>query len=202
MPNTKDGGKKPHHKKWAEVAEESTKEESPEQEAKHPELEKKLSLEHPSYEELERKLTAAEQEADKNRQDCLRALAEIQNIHRRSKLDLENTHKFSNEKFVRELLPVLDSLERSLEGKEAVPEVAQSIISGIELTLKMFISTLAKFGVEQINPVGQPFNPAFHEAMSAVPTTEVAPNHVMKVLQKGYQMHGRLLRPAMVIVAK
>jgi molecular chaperone GrpE len=194
--------KKPHQKKWVGVAEESTKEESHEQEATHPESKEKLSLEHPSYPELEEKLTFAEQEAEKHRQDCLRALAEIQNVHRRSKLDLENAHKFSIEKFVRELLPVLDSLERSLEGKETVSANAQSIISGIELTVKMFISTLAKFGVEQINPVGQPFNPAFHEAMSAIQTPDVEPNHVVKVLQKGYQLQGRLLRPAMVIVAK
>src|SRR5262249_18338051 len=105
------------------------------------------------------------------------------------------------EHFVRELLPVVDNLERSLEGQQMTDNI-KSLLTGVELTLKMFLSTLEKFGVVQINPVGSPFDPTFHEAVSISNASDVSPNQVVQVLQKGYRLHGRLLRPAMVIVSK
>ncbi|MGF2734056.1 nucleotide exchange factor GrpE [Marinobacter sp. DUT-1] len=135
----------------------------------------------------------------------LRTQAEMQNVRRRSEIDVEKAHKFALEKFVKELLPVADSLEKaveSTEGQEQSGELVASIREGVEMTLDLFMKSLAKFNVEQLNPVGEPFDPQQHEAMSMVPAPDAEPNSVVNVVQKGYLLNGRVVRPAMVIVAK
>lgn len=132
----------------------------------------------------------------------LRAQAEIENIRRRTEQDVEKAHKFALEKFANELLPVIDSLERALEvADKANPELT-SMVEGIELTLKSLLDAVRKYGVEVVGETNVPFNPDIHQAMSMMESEEVAPNHVMMVMQRGYTLNGRLLRPAMVAVAK
>nr|WP_314422746.1 nucleotide exchange factor GrpE [uncultured Erwinia sp.] len=132
----------------------------------------------------------------------LRAQAEIENIRRRAELDVEKAHKFALEKFANELLPVIDSLERALEVADKTnPELA-SMIEGIDLTMKSLLNAVGKFGVEVVGETNVPFNPDVHQAMSMMESEDVAPNHVMMVMQRGYTLNGRLLRPAMVAVAK
>ncbi|MGC1007141.1 nucleotide exchange factor GrpE [Pantoea agglomerans] len=132
----------------------------------------------------------------------LRAQAEIENIRRRAEMDVEKAHKFALEKFANELLPVIDSLERALEvANKEDPQLA-SMIEGIELTLKGLLGAVRKFGVEVVGEIGVPFNPEVHQAMSMMESEEFEPNHVMLVMQRGYTLNGRLLRPAMVAVSK
>ncbi|GAA0490419.1 MULTISPECIES: nucleotide exchange factor GrpE [Tatumella] len=132
----------------------------------------------------------------------LRAQAEVENIRRRTELDVEKAHKFALEKFSNELLPVIDSLERALQvADKSNPELA-SMIEGIELTLKSLLDAVRKFGVEVVGETHVPFNPDVHQAMSMVESEDVAPNHVLMVMQNGYTLNGRLLRPAMVAVSK
>ncbi|GGC62007.1 nucleotide exchange factor GrpE [Marinobacter halophilus] len=136
---------------------------------------------------------------------ALRAQAEMQNVRRRAEIDVEKAHKFAVEKFVKELLPVADSLEKaveSTEGQENAGELVASIREGVEMTLNLFMNSIKKFNVEQLNPVGEPFDPNRHEAMSMVPAPDAEPNSVVAVVQKGYLLNGRVVRPAMVVVAK
>lgn len=143
-------------------------------------------------------------EADKREQDIqLRAQAEIQNIRRRAEQDVEKAHKFALEKFSKELLTVVDNLERGLDAldKAVTDETTQALVDGVEMTHKEFINTLAKFGVVAMGEVGEPFNPELHEAISMQPTEGIEANHISSVLQKGYTLQGRVIRPAMVIVA-
>ncbi len=138
-------------------------------------------------------------------EQMLRSQAEMQNVRRRAEIDVEKAHKFALEKFVKELLPVADSLEKaveSTEGHEDSGELVASIREGVEMTLNLFMSSLKKFNVEQLNPVGEPFDPRQHEAMSMVPAPDAEPNSVVAVVQKGYLLNGRVVRPAMVMVAK
>jgi len=132
----------------------------------------------------------------------MRAQAEVENIRRRAEMDVEKAHKFALEKFANELLPVIDSLERALEvANKEDPQLA-SMIEGIELTLKGLLGAVRKFGVEVVGETGVPFNPEVHQAMSMMESEEFEPNHVMLVMQRGYTLNGRLLRPAMVAVSK
>ncbi len=136
------------------------------------------------------------------REAQVRAQAEIENIRRRTELDIEKAHKFALEKFSNELLPVIDNLERALQvADKSNPELA-SMIEGIELTLKSLLGAVRKFGVEVVGETNVPFNPELHQAMSMMESDEVAPNHVLMVMQNGYTLNGRLLRPAMVAVSK
>ena len=138
-------------------------------------------------------------------EQMLRSQAEMQNVRRRAEIDVEKAHKFALEKFVKELLPVADSLEKaveSTEGNDNAGELVASIREGVEMTLSLFMSSLGKFNVEQLNPVGEPFDPQQHEAMSMVPAPDAEPNSVVAVVQKGYLLNGRVVRPAMVMVAK
>lgn len=132
----------------------------------------------------------------------LRAQAEIENIRRRAEMDVEKAHKFALEKFANELLPVIDSLERALDVADKENTELAAMIEGIELTLKSLLGAVRKFGVEVVGETNVPFNPEIHQAMSMMESDEVAPNHVMMVMQRGYTLNGRLLRPAMVAVAK
>ncbi|AOV96111.1 nucleotide exchange factor GrpE [Edwardsiella hoshinae] len=149
--------------------------------------------------ELEAQLKAM---GDKERDIMLRARAEMDNIRRRAEQDVEKAHKFALEKFSSELLPVIDNLERALDVADKSNSELVSMIEGVELTLKSLLDVVRKFGVEQVAEVNVPFNPEIHQAMTMLPSEEHAPNQVMMVMQKGYTLNGRLIRPAMVAVSK
>lgn len=155
-----------------------------------------------SVEELLKKLEEANQVIAEQKDSVLRAAAEEQNVRRRAQRDVENAHKFALEKFSSDLLPVVDTLERALDSQAGDEEAVKAMREGVELTLKMLIDALKKHGVEQLDPQGEPFNPQEHEAMSMQPNPDLEPNTVMAVLQKGYSLNGRLVRPAMVVVSK
>jgi molecular chaperone GrpE len=161
-------------------------------------------LEAPTVENLEKALAAAEVEIEVQREEALRAHAELENFRRRSQRDLETGLKFALDRFLLELLPVLDSLEMGLSAAQDVTDdqTAEKLREGTQLTLKQALQLLAKHGVQQINPVGEQFDPEFHEAATLQPSEEHPPNTVTTVIQKGYSLHGRLIRPAMVIVAQ
>ena len=146
-------------------------------------------------EELEAQLAQAKDQA-------LRAHAEAMNIKRRATQDVEKAHKFALEKFVNELIPVVESLEKGIESAEQGEGQHEPMLEGMRLTHKQLLDALAKFNVEQVNPEGQPFDPNFHQAISMVPNPDMEPNTVMNVFQKGYTLHGRVIRPAMVVVSK
>ena len=143
-----------------------------------------------------------EEEAATARDNALRALADAQNVKRRAEQDVEKARKFALEQFAKELLPVVDNMERALEATEGHDEAVKLIAEGVELTLKSFLDALKKFNVEAVDPQGEPFDPNLHQAMSMVENNEVEPNSVIAVMQKGYTLNGRLLRPAMVMVSK
>jgi molecular chaperone GrpE len=153
----------------------------------------------PSTDDLVAKL---EEEVTLARDAVLRAQADAQNVMRRAEQDVEKARKFALERFCAELLPVVDNLERALEATAGDNEVVRPIAEGVELTLKSFQDALKKFHIEAINPVGEPFDPQLHQAMSMVENADVEPNTVILVMQKGYTLHGRLVRPAMVMVSK
>lgn len=136
------------------------------------------------------------------RDAALRAQAEAQNAARRAEQDVEKARKFALERFAGELLPVVDNLERALESTAGEDEALKPIAEGVELTLKSFQDALAKFNVAAVNPEGEPFDPNLHQAMSMVENPDVEPNTVIAVMQKGYTLNGRLIRPAMVMVSK
>jgi len=154
--------------------------------------------------ELEEQLKAQVEETSKKEQDLLlRTRAEIDNMRRRSEQDVEKAHKFALEKFSKELLTVVDNLERGLAALDnaVTDETTQALVDGVEMTHKEFVLTLAKFGVEAVGVVGEAFNPELHQAISMQPAEGIEPNHISVVLQKGYTLQGRVLRPAMVMVA-
>ena len=130
---------------------------------------------------------------------ALRAQADAQNARRRAEQDVEKARKFALERFAGDLLPVVDNLERALE---AADEQNQAMTEGVELTLKSLLDVLGKFNIEQVDPQGEPFDPQVHQAMSMVENADVEPNSVLHVMQKGYILNGRLIRPAMVMVSK
>lgn len=143
-----------------------------------------------------------QEELEKTRDDALRTLAEAQNIRRRSEKEIESARKFALEKFAGELLAVVDNLERALTVADKDSEAVKPLLEGVELTEKSLVDTLAKFKVVQLDPLGEPFDPQFHQAMSMVENPDVEPNTVTLVMQKGYTISERLLRPAMVMVSK
>jgi molecular chaperone GrpE len=133
----------------------------------------------------------------------LRAQAEVQNMRRRCEADIEKAHKFALEKFSAELLTVVDNLDRALNAvPDAGTEQVKALYEGVELTLKGFLEILSKFNIQQVNPAGQPFDPQFHQAITMIANPNVEPNTVLDVMQKGYTLFGRVLRPAMVVVSK
>jgi len=136
------------------------------------------------------------------RDQVLRAQAEVQNTRRRAEQDVERARKYALERFCGELLPVVDNLERALESASGDDEQLRPIAEGVELTLKSFLNALGKFNIEPVDPAGEPFDPQFHQAMSSVENPDVEPNTVVAVMQKGYTLNGRLVRPAMVMVSK
>jgi len=156
----------------------------------------------PGIEALQTSLAEAQAEAAKMKDQFLRSEAEKANLRRRVEKDVENAHKFGQEKLSKELLEVADNLERALasvDGENADPQVLKE---GVDMTLKGLQGVFSKFNIEAIDPHGEPFDPQLHQAMSMVENAEVEPNTVIAVMQKGYQLHGRLMRPAMVMVSK
>ncbi len=158
------------------------------------------SVEH-DPEELHALLTDARAKADEHWDQCLRLQADMENLRKRNERDLANAHKFALEKFANALLPVKDSLEMGLLAAVENADVAK-LVEGSELTLKMFTSAMEKFNVNEINPLNEKFNPEYHEAMSMQERDDVEPNTVVTVVQKGYTLNDRLIRPAMVIVSR
>lgn len=146
-------------------------------------------------------LAAALAEVAKLKDQMIRDQAETQNIRKRVQRDVENARKFALEKFVGDLLPIMDNLERAI-GAAGDDEATKPVLEGVELTYKTFLDTLAKFNVTQVDPVGEPFDANFHQAMTMVPNPDMEPNSVMDVMQKGYTLNDRLVRPAMVVVSK
>ena len=145
---------------------------------------------------------AIQAELAEAQEQVLRAQAEAQNARRRADQDVEKAHKFGQEKLVNDLLPVVDNLERAIDAIDADNEQFKSVLEGIELTLKSFMDTLARHNIEALNPEGEPFDPQLHQAMTMVESPDAEPNTVLNVFQKGYTLHARLVRPAMVVVSK
>jgi len=146
-------------------------------------------------------LEDARDKVDENRDQVLRVRAEMENLKRRQANELEKAHKFALDGFVRELLQVRDSLELGQDAARDEGADIAKLREGTALTLKLLADVMGKFGVERIDPEGEPFDPAYHQAMTLQPTQDAAPNTVVTVIQKGYLLNGRLVRPAMVIVA-
>jgi molecular chaperone GrpE len=157
-------------------------------------------LEHPSYKKLAEELMKAEAKVNELWNQQLSARAELENVRRRAEREVSSAHKYGLEKFVDDLLPVVDSLERALQSDVNDNEFAKKIHEGIELTMSMFLKTLEKFGVKQVDPQDQLFNHELHQAIKTE-VSDVRVNTVLKVLQKGYVLNERLIRPALVIVA-
>ena len=151
---------------------------------------------------LEDLVTQLQEEVVAAKDAALRAQADAQNVKRRAEQDVEKARKFALEQFTKELLPVADNLERALESASGDEEIIQPIAEGVRLTLKSLQDALKKSNIEVVDPQGEPFDPNLHQAMSMVENGEVEPNSVIAVMQKGYTLHGRLVRPAMVMVSK
>jgi len=152
------------------------------------------------YDEIVARCQEAEQKAEKQWDAAVRARAELENYRRRAERDLENAHKYNTEKFANEMLPIIDSLE--IAYNTLTDESATATREGLALTLKMFGDGLAKFAIVGVDPVNQPFDPAYHEALSMVEQPDLPANTVIMVVQKGYKIHDRLLRPARVVVSR
>jgi molecular chaperone GrpE len=152
--------------------------------------------------ELEAAVIAAETKMVEQKDSVMRAIADADNARKRAQGEIDKARKFALEKFAAELLPVADNLERALQVANPEDEAIKPIVDGVEMTLKSFISTIEKFGLSVIDPQGQPFNPEKHQAMSMQENAELPPNTVLAVMQKGYEINGRLLRPAMVLVTR
>ncbi len=157
----------------------------------------------PKPEDLHLLLEDARSKADEHWDQVLRLQAELENVRRRAAKDVESAHKFGLEKFVKELLPIIDSLQMGLESsKNSDVEALHKLQEGTEMTISMFTGGMAKFNVQAVGNVGDKFNPEFHQAMTMQESNEHAPDTVMMVMQKGYVMNERLIRPAMVMVSK
>ena len=143
-----------------------------------------------------------ETQVEELKEALIRSQADLQNVRRRAERDVENAHKYAVEKFVKDLLAVLDSMDRALELAETTEGFDAAMLEGTQMTHKLLLDTAAKHGVEPINPVGEAFDPQEHQAMSMVESADHEPNTVMAVMQKGYKLEGRVIRAAMVMVTK
>lgn len=152
-----------------------------------------------SEDRLLEQLAEAEKKAQEHWELLLRTRAEMENLRKRTEKDLENAHKYGIEKFVNEMLPVKDSMEMGIAAQDATVE---SLHEGMKLTMNMFNTTFEKLGLVEIDPLNEPFDPELHQAMTMQASDEVEPDTVIAVMQKGYTLNGRLVRPAMVIVSK
>ena len=181
----------------------------------NPELEQEIQQEEPIQEQNQtedpleeaiarvQELEAQLAETAKKEQDLLlRTRAEIDNIRRRTEQDVEKAHKFALEKFAKDILNTIDNLERALATpRNTEEECVKALFDGVELTLKELLATVARFGVEPVGAVGETFNPDLHQAISMQPMEGFETNQITTVLQKGYLLNGRVIRPAMVLVA-
>lgn len=161
-------------------------------------------LSHLSYEALLQKLEESQQQLGVERDRLLRLQAENENAERRREREISKAHKYALEKFATALLPIIDSLELSIHNakERKDPAEMESYIEGIHLTLKLFYGVMEKFGIKQLNPTGEVFDPEFHQAISMQQDASFAAGTVISVLQRGYTLNGRLLRPALVVVAQ
>lgn len=151
-------------------------------------------------ERLQQALVQAEERAKTHWEQYLRAVADVENVRKRAQRDVEAAHRYGIDKLAAELLPVKDSLELAVENADKAD--AQQLTAGSQATLKLLAKVFDKLNISELNPVGEPFDPAKHEAMLAQPSNTAEPNSVLQVVQRGYELNGRLLRPARVIVAK
>ena len=166
-------------------------------------LEGESSEEELNVEHLKERLSEANLSAERAQDDLLRVKAEMQNLRRRTEQDVEKAHKYGVEKFSTELLGVIDNLERALlAAKEHEDESSKAIHDGVSLTLKSFNDCFAKFSIEAVDPIGEPFDPQLHQAIATQESPDSEPNSVIEVVQKGYTLNGRVIRPAMVMVSK
>ena len=161
-----------------------------------------ISAEQERINELELLLATAQTTVIDQKDSVIRAKAEVDNVRRRAAQDVEKARKFALEKFSGEILVTVDNLERALQSIDKEDQSKAGVIEGVELTLQGLIASLEKFGVKSVDPQDQPFNPELHQAMSMQEVAGVAPNTVIAVMQKGYELNGRLIRPAMVMVSK
>lgn len=171
-------------------------------EEQHEHAHEVISEEQERINELELAVATAQSTVSDQKDSVIRAKAEVDNIRRRAAQDVEKARKFALEKFAGEMLTTVDNLERALQSIDKDDESKKGVIEGIELTLQGLIASLEKFGVKAVDPQDQPFNPELHQAMSMQEVPDVAPNTVIAVMQKGYELNGRLVRPAMVMVSK
>ena len=156
-----------------------------------------------SVEGLSERLAEAELAAERAKDDLLRVQAEMQNLRRRTEQDVEKAHKYGIEKFSGELLVVIDNLERALtSASESKDGTVKAIQDGVSLTLKSFNDCFAKFSIEAVDPLGEPFDPQLHQAIATQESPDSEPNSVIEVIQKGYTLNGRVIRPALVMVSK
>lgn len=153
-------------------------------------------------EALRQQLAQAQAQVAENWDKALRATAELENVRRRVERESAQAQKYALERILGELISVNDSLELALKAVVKESDEVRRHLEGLELTHKQLWQTLERYGVSQVDPQGQPFNPEFHEAVSTLESAEMAPNHVLSVMQKGYKLHDRLLRPAMVVVSR
>lgn len=160
------------------------------------------SVEQPTPEELTLLLEDARSKADEHWDQLVRTQAQMENLRKRHEREVENAHKYALERFVNELLPVRDSMEMGLAAANEESSTVEQLREGTELTLKLFSDVMEKFNVVQVNPEGEPFDPELHQAMGMQPRSDVPPNTVVVVVQKGYTLNGRLVRPAMVMVSQ
>lgn len=156
----------------------------------------------PDHAELTGMLEDARSKADEHWNQCLRLQADIENLTKRAERDVANAHKFALERFAQDLLPVRDSLEMGLSASRQENTDPEKLREGVDLTLQMLTGALEKYGIVEVNPQNEAFNPEYHQAMSLQERDDVAPNTVVTVVQKGYLLNERLIRPAMVIVSK
>jgi molecular chaperone GrpE len=170
--------------------------------AEEPTGKKRKAAGKPSLAEVQRQLEEAKRLAETHWEAVLRGRAELENQSRRSERELENAHKYGLDRIVAELLPVKDSLELGLAAGDGDDAKLAKMREGMELTLKMFAAALEKFGVSEINPEGEAFDPEYHQAMTVQEAEGRESNSVISVIQKGYLLNDRLVRPALVIVAK
>lgn len=152
--------------------------------------------------QLEAALLSSEAKIKDQQDSVLRAKAEVDNMRRRSEQEVDKARKYALNKFAEELLPVLDNLERAILAADKESEAVKPLLEGVEMTHSSFVNTVAKFGLKELNPEGETFNPEFHQAMSIQESPDHESNTVMMVMQKGYELNGRVVRPAMVMVAK
>ena len=164
--------------------------------------EEAIDIEESKIAQLEAALLQSEMRVKEQQESVLRAKAEVENMRRRSEQEIDKARKYALNKFAEELLPVIDNLERAIQAADSENETIKPLLEGVELTHKTFTDSVAKFGLKEINPEGEAFNPEFHQAMSIQESADHEPNTVMFVMQKGYELNGRVIRPAMVMVSK